>query len=31
VRASVNDGGKNVVGTAHLVVSVQRWRNPPIR
>jgi quinohemoprotein amine dehydrogenase len=31
VRASVNDGGKSVVGTAHLVVSVQRWRNPPIR
>jgi quinohemoprotein amine dehydrogenase len=31
VRASVNDGGKKVVGTAHLVVSVQRWRNPPIR
>jgi quinohemoprotein amine dehydrogenase len=31
VRAAVKDGAKTVVGTAHLVVSVQRWRNPPIR
>ena len=31
VRAVVADAGRAVEGDAHLVVSVQRWRNPPIR
>ena len=30
VLASVDDAGKPVEGQAHLVVTVQRWNNPPI-
>lgn len=31
VRAMVEDNGSEVSGTAHLVVTVQRWNDPPIR
>lgn len=31
VKASVSDNGSEVTGTAHLVVTVQRWNDPPIR
>ena len=31
VKASVTDGGKAVEGSAHLIVTVQRWNDPPIR
>lgn len=31
VVAVVKDGGKEVVGNARLVVTVQRWNDPPIR
>lgn len=31
VKATVDDGGHPVSGTAHLIVTVQRWISPPIR
>lgn len=31
VNASVMDDGKAVEGSAHLIVTVQRWNDPPIR
>lgn len=31
VKATVGDDGRTVEGTAHLVVTVQRWNDPPIR
>jgi quinohemoprotein amine dehydrogenase len=31
VRAAVADGGRTVQGTAHLVVTLQRWVDPPLR
>src|SRR5262249_40859142 len=31
VRAAVADGGRTVEGTAHLVVTLQRWVDPPLR
>ncbi len=31
VKATVTEGGAEVSGTAHLVVTVQRWIDPPIR
>ena len=31
VKAVVNDGATQVAGSAHLVVTVQRWNDPPIR
>ena len=31
VKASVTDGGNTVEGSAHLIVTVQRWNDPPIR
>ncbi|HUF20230.1 MAG TPA: quinohemoprotein amine dehydrogenase subunit alpha [Burkholderiales bacterium] len=30
VTAEVNDGGNTVQGQGHLIVTVQRWNNPPI-
>jgi quinohemoprotein amine dehydrogenase len=30
VIASVDEAGQTVTGTAHLIVGVQRWNNPPI-
>jgi len=31
VRASVADGSRTVQGTAHLIVTLQRWVDPPLR
>ncbi len=31
VLGTVDDGGRAVQGTAHLIVTVQRWNSPPIR
>lgn len=31
VKARIEDDGSEVVGTARLVVTVQRWNDPPIR
>ena len=31
VKATVTEGGAEISGTAHLVVKVQRWIDPPIR
>jgi quinohemoprotein amine dehydrogenase len=31
VRASVADGNRTVQGTAHLIVTLQRWVDPPLR
>ncbi|MCP4769042.1 MAG: quinohemoprotein amine dehydrogenase subunit alpha [Gammaproteobacteria bacterium] len=31
IVAAVSDGGKTVSGSGHLVVTVQRWNDPPIR
>ena len=31
VKASVDDKGQSVEGTGHLIVTVQRWNDPPIR
>lgn len=31
VKAVVSDGGSEVEGSGHLVVTVQRWNDPPIR
>lgn len=31
VHAAVSDGKRTVEGTAHLIVSMQRWKTPPIR
>jgi quinohemoprotein amine dehydrogenase len=31
VQASAADGARRVEGSAHLVVSVQRWVDPPVR
>jgi quinohemoprotein amine dehydrogenase len=31
VKAAVDDGGTRVEGTGHLIVTVQRWIDPPIR
>jgi len=30
VVARVSDGGREVTGTSHLIVTVQRWNTPPI-
>ena len=30
VKATVADGESTVEGTGHLIVTVQRWNNPPI-
>ncbi len=31
VKAVVDDNGKSIEGTGHLIVTVQRWIDPPIR
>jgi quinohemoprotein amine dehydrogenase len=31
VRASVADGSRTVQGTAHLIITLQRWVDPPLR
>ncbi len=31
VVASVQDGERTLQGEGHLLVTVQRWNNPPIR
>lgn len=31
VKAMVNHGGEQLEGTAHLIVTVQRWVDPPLR
>ncbi len=31
IKAVVDDGGRRVEGTGHLIVTVQRWNDPPIR
>lgn len=31
VRAAVADGGRKVEATAHLIVTLQRWIDPPLR
>ena len=31
VKATVQDGDRSVEGSGHLVVTVQRWNDPPIR
>jgi quinohemoprotein amine dehydrogenase len=31
IVATVDDAGKTVTGSGHLVVTVQRWNDPPIR
>lgn len=31
IKAAVDDQGRNVEGSARLVVTVQRWNDPPIR
>jgi len=31
VVASVDDGGRTLEGNAHLIVTVQRWNDPPLR
>ncbi len=31
VKATASDGGVEISGSAHLVVTVQRWNDPPIR
>jgi len=31
VKAVVDDGGRRVEGAAHLIVTVQRWNDPPLR
>lgn len=31
VRATVADGGRTVEGIAHLIVTLQRWVDPPLR
>jgi len=31
VNAAVDDAGRKVEGAAHLIVTVQRWNDPPIR
>lgn len=31
IVATVNDGGRNVTGAGHMIVTVQRWNLPPIR
>ena len=31
VKATVTDGDRTVEGTGHLIVTVQRWVDPPIR
>jgi quinohemoprotein amine dehydrogenase len=31
VQAAVADGGQTVEGTAHLIVTLQRWVDPPLR
>lgn len=31
VNAAIDDGGRKLEGSGHLVVTVQRWNDPPIR
>ncbi|MDH3593918.1 MAG: quinohemoprotein amine dehydrogenase subunit alpha [Rhodospirillales bacterium] len=31
VKAVVNDAGRKIEGAGHLIVTVQRWNDPPIR
>ncbi len=31
INAAVDDAGRKVEGAAHLIVTVQRWNDPPIR
>lgn len=31
VKATVDDDGRRVEGSGHLIVTVQRWNDPPIR
>ncbi|MDH3453411.1 MAG: quinohemoprotein amine dehydrogenase subunit alpha, partial [Gammaproteobacteria bacterium] len=31
IMATVKDAGNEVTGSGHLVVTVQRWNDPPIR
>jgi hypothetical protein len=30
VIAAVDDAGKSLTGEGHMIVTVQRWNNPPI-